>query len=530
MPDSIDVLFLVPPIKPILRPLDVIFPFYKHSKPTENLIPLQLGPLSIAAYLRQDGFSCQYIDLCHFKGNSTLSETVINHLKKYNPSIVGLTSYTSNFNATLKVIDIIKEIDPNILVCVGGPHVTFLDRYSIEESNYKIDVVVRGEGEKIMRDIVYYYLKGLPLEENVRGITTKMKRMPDQKLLSNEELGNLPPMAFDLIPKKERKNIIYIPLNATRGCSYRCTFCTNPHFWGHKIRFRDPEKVIEEILIAEALFPKRMIEFTDTILPFKLTHFEKLVNLYEKLIHTPITMALTRANLTDNKRMQLMKTLLKEKGYIVIGVENGNPKILELMNKPSWEEQLQALKNVKKLGITAIPSWIVGFCGENLSTMTHNLEKVEYLNKKELVSSIVLFIWIPIPGSLPFQNPKKYGVKIHTYNWDFYDRAVFPPPYSLFDPISGEITLTNMQIWAYYLSMIFLQTKWSRKRKSLKRGDISINHFMKAICKNLNLLFFSPAGESDITIYEDLFSQYKDLFNHFQPLKKGPKKELITCH
>ncbi|MHA1130788.1 MAG: B12-binding domain-containing radical SAM protein [Candidatus Helarchaeota archaeon] len=505
MADSTDVLFLVPPMKPLFRPVDVIYSSYKRYKTSDNLIPVQLGLLSMAAYLQQDGFSCKYHDLCHFKGYSTLSETISHLLKKYNPSIVGLTSYTSNFNATLKVVSLLKQMNPNVLICVGGPHVTFLDKYSIDESDNNIDIVVRGEGEKTMRDLVYNYLKGKSLEENVKGITTKEKRTPDRALLTNEELSKLPPIALDLIPTKERSNIIYIPLNATRGCSYSCSFCTNPVFWQHQIRFRNPETVIEELLIAEDLFRKRSIEFTDTILPYKISHFGKLVELYLKTVTTPITMALTRANLTDNKRLGLMKKLLQNEGYVIIGVENGAPKILELMKKPTWEMQLQALKNLKKFDLTSIPSWMLGFCGENLSTMQQNFEKINYLNKSNLINSIILFIWIPIPGSLPFHEPQKWGVKIHTYNWDYYDRAVFPPPYSLFNPQTGETTLTDLQIWAYYLSILALQKSWSDKKKLFSGKEPDFRQFLKQLPINQKLLYYSPAGEASINSYDDLY-------------------------
>ncbi len=518
MSNSVDVLFLVQPMRPILRPLDLVHVFYNHSQNTKDIVSVHLGLLSMASHLRSEGISCQYHDLAHFKGEGTLHDTISGLLNKYNPKIVAMTSYTSNFNAALESIQIIKSINPNVLVCIGGPHVSFLDRYSIDESNNMIDIIVRGEGERTMLDITKKFLKNGSIElieDSVRGITTKNKRNPDQKLLTNNELSQIPPIAFDLIPKSERNNFIYIPLTATRGCAYHCTFCTNPLFWQQKVRFRPPENVIEEVLIAEELFPKRLIEFSDTILPINMRYFEKLVDLYINSATTPIKMALTRANLTDDKRLRIMKRLIQDDGYVSIGVENGNPNILKIMGKPTWEEQLDALKKLKKYKLNSIPTWMVGFCGENLSTKIQNLEKLEFLNKKELIQSVILNIWIPIPGSLPFQNPKKFGLKIHTYNWDFYDRAVYPPPYSLFDPIDGKTILTSAEIWAYYLSMISLQNRWTSAKKKSKGKRKFRSDLINNIIENFEILFFSTAGENHNTIYEDQSGKHQKLLNIF---------------
>ena len=504
MVQSTDVLFFVPPVKPVRRPMDVLFPSFQDKRSSENVLVLHSGLLSIAGYLRQEGVSCRYYDLSFFNVKSTLRETIISQLKGCNPSIVGLTSYTSNFNATLEVVKIVKEFDPSILVCVGGPHVSFLDRHSLDESNNKIDVIIRGEGERTMQEIAYYHLKGLPLEDHVMGITTHKKRNPDQKLLSNEELDKIPRLPFDLIPQNERKKKIYISTTATRGCTYHCTFCTNSTFWQYKVRFRPVEKVIEDIIYAQELFPQMDVELIDTILPVKLPYFENLVNSYTNSIENPVSLAMTRANLTDDKRLTLMKKLLQDTGMLLIGVENGAPKILDLMKKPPWEQQLQALKNIKEFDIRSIPSWIVGFCGENLSTMCQNLEKINFLNKKQLVQSIILFMYIPLPGSAPFTNPKHFGINLHSYNWDYYNRCVFPPPYSLFDTETGRVTLTSFQIWGYYLSALGVQDRWYQMRHFKKRRAGLITDFMKKVRENKTFLYSSPYGGENVILFKEL--------------------------
>ncbi|MHA1321893.1 MAG: B12-binding domain-containing radical SAM protein [Candidatus Helarchaeota archaeon] len=472
MSRAIDVLFLVPPLEPLTSSARLVNILYNQAQSKKNVITIHSGILSMAACLLEAGFSCEYVDLrfsngLSYKNTNNEEIKIENLIKKFDPKIVALTSYTSSFNAALKVIEIIKKINPNILVCVGGPHVTFLDKYSLEESDYNIDVIVRGEGERTMLEITENYLRHYSIqsiEDHVQGVTTKKKRNPDQKLLSDEELDHLPPLAFNLIPMNERKKFIYIPITASRGCVYKCTFCANPILWRYKVRFRKPEKVIEEVLLAEENFPKRVIQFSDTILPLNFKYFEKLINLYSKSVESPVKMIFTRANFTDEKRLQLLKKILTDEScYVSIGIENTNSTILQKMGKPSFEIQLQALKNLKKFAITSVPTWMQGFCGETLETMTQNLKKLEYLNKEGLIRSTILSIWIPLPGSQPFQNPKAWGVKIHTYNWDFYDRAASPPPYSLFDVNSGEITLSNNQIWAYFLSMVALQSKWRQK-------------------------------------------------------------------
>jgi len=497
---------LISPQKPYLRPFDVFYPF-SHQQ-DKNFLPLMNGPLSLLGVLNTK-FEVGYYDLAHFKymKKDTLQETVEAVIKRFNPRIVGMHCYTFNFNAMKETLEYIKCIDKNIITIAGGQHVTFLDKRSINECNGNLDIVIRGEAEKILYNVVDAIIKDKSIND-IRGITTKKFKNPDEKLLTEEELNLLPNPLFEVIPREEKNTLIYFPLNSSRGCSYRCLFCVNHKFWKSNVRLIDNNKVIGIIKELHEVFGENKVfmDFTDTILPYHLEKYRELVNLYVKEIGQPIYFALTRANYADRERLELTKKLIQDVGVLSIGIENGNNEVLKLMHKPSWEMQLKAAENVKKLGMKLTPSWLIGHPGENLNTMVENLTKIDYLFNNELVDTLIPFIWVPLPGTAPFENPRKYNVKILTYNWDRYDRAIYLPPYHLMDPNDyNKIALSNQQIWAYFLSVISLCNKNSTNFKFKKsRKRLSFEQFLTRVKNDHLYTLFSPGKDGDINYYQDL--------------------------
>jgi len=496
---------LISPQKPYLRPFDVFYPF-SHQQ-DKNFLPLLYGPLSLLGVLSKD-FEVGYHDLAHFKylKKSTLRETVESVLKKYNPKIIGLHCYTFNFNGMKETLRYIKEVNREIITVAGGQHVTFLDERSIQECNGNLDIVVRGEGEKILYNLVDTLIKNKPLKK-VRGITTKDFKTVDEKMLSIKELNSLPNPLFSIIPKEERNSLIYFPINSSRGCPFRCLFCVNHQFWGG-VRIINSIKVINTIKDLFEIFGENKIfmDFTDTILPLYTDKFKELVNLYIQEINKPIYFVLTRANYTDSERLELAEKLLQGVGVLSIGLENGNNEVLRLMKKPLWETQLQALKNVKKYKIKLTPSWLIGHPGENLNIMLENLKKIDYLFESHLIDTLIPFIWVPLPGTPPFEDPRRYNVKIISYDWDRYDRAIYLPPYHLMEPDNyNKIALSNQQIWAYFLSVISLCNKNSTNFHFKDvRKRIPFNDFLTRVKNDHQYTLFSPGKDGDINYYPDL--------------------------
>ena len=506
---SIDFLMLIAPYKPFIRPFDVLYPFsYQFKK--NDVLPLPYGVLSLLGALRND-CDLGFYDLAHFKylTQETLQSTIEVVLRTYNPKIVGLQSYTFNFNALKKSVEYIKAFNKDIITIAGGPHVTFLDKDSIDECEGNLDIVVRGEGETILPELVVKLLKGNSIEE-VKGITTKQFRTADAPLLTEAELNKLALPAFELIPPQEKiYQHIYFPITSSRGCPYKCLFCTSNQFWRGCVRITDANVVINILnyLIETFGKGKLVLEFTDDILPIIVEKFERLVDLYISEVNIPVTFALTRANLTDNKRLELLKKLLQDTGILSIGLENGNESVLKIMRKPSWEISLTALQKIKEHDLKVIPSWIIGHPGESLETMVENLEKIEYLFQKNLINNLIPFIWTPLPGTEVFDNPEKYHVKIVSRNWDRYDRAIFLPPFHLMDTQNENIVLSNQQIWAYFLNVISLCNKKSQNSGIKdKRREMPLDKFLNKVRNDNYYTLFNPTRDGDANYFVDLDS------------------------
>ncbi|MHA1383353.1 MAG: B12-binding domain-containing radical SAM protein [Candidatus Helarchaeota archaeon] len=507
MTEGKDILFILPPVKPMIRSLDLVYTYFEKITNLNNmkLLPIPNGIMSLAALLEEQGYSVAYHDFCHFETNKNLKDLIKTLINKFNPKIVGGYSYTPYLNGLKKTFEIFKKIDPNITTIAGGPHVTFLDFQTINEFDGALDIVVRGEGEMTTLELVDKIVRRKNFEE-VKGTTNKNKKNSDRRLLSDEELANLPLINLNIIPKSELKKPLYFSIHCSRGCPYRCTFCVNPHFWNYKLRFRSVETVINEIRYLNDKY-NVFFDFGDTNLPL-IKNFEELINRVRKInFKNSIGMVLMRANLVDNLRLNLLKKLLSihKSSYITIGVENASDKILKNMRKPSWNIQYSALLKLKKNKFRSIPSWMIGFPGENLETMLHNLKCLDNLNKKDLIQTAICFIFIPTPGTEPFLYPDRFGIKLSTNNWDFYDRSIFPPPYSLVNE-KNEVVLSSEQIWAYFISIVSLQKNWRLKKYPQMYKEMKPEKFLSYMQKNPIFYKVNPT-ESDITLYEDFGGQ-----------------------
>jgi radical SAM superfamily enzyme YgiQ (UPF0313 family) len=157
----------------------------------------------------------------------------------------------------------------NIPIVLGGEHVTALPSFSLRTSG--ADVVVMGEGEDTAREVVAALgerrslasIPGIAFRDGDRVVITPSRpRMREVKLRPAWHLFDVQGYAARGISNGGFRKGVSLPILATRGCPYQCTFCSAPTMWG-AWRPRDPADVADEIAEAVRDFGARDFQFYD---------------------------------------------------------------------------------------------------------------------------------------------------------------------------------------------------------------------------------------------------------------------------
>ena len=301
-------------------------------------------------------------------------EKLKNITMSFKPDIVGVTMSTFQTLWTKKVSNLIKQINKNILVVLGGVHPSAVGSDIFNEV-LGGDISVIGEGEFAFLDIV----EDKKIDE-IEGIC--YKKGTNKARLPQMGLDYIPLPDLSLIDRNKYTGTTYwggtnnsMYIMASRGCPFCCIFC-NKSVFGYKTRFRDPEKVIEEIKWLHDRYNIAEIFLQDDTLNLNRKWIEEILNLIIKNgLNTNISyMVAFRANkeLIDKKLLDLAKQANIR--IIFYGVESGSPEMLKTMKKGVTVEELErAFALTHRAGIETVASFIIGLPGENEKTIRETI-------------------------------------------------------------------------------------------------------------------------------------------------------------
>lgn len=347
-----------------------------------------------------------------------------NYLLKNKFSTVGITMPTLAFFNSKKSAELVKKI-LNAKVIVGGPHPTSLPEDTLREIP-EVDYVVIGEGEQTFVELILAIRNNINLNK-IRGIAfrsgTKIKINEPRHFI--KDIDFLPMPARDLLmmeryspsPTFFRKQPAYAIMDA-RGCPYNCTFCAT--LSGKSIRQHSKQRICNEIaLLIKDFGAKGIIFRSDTF----TTNIQHTIELCNEIIKQGLNKKISwhcesRINTISKDLLKLMKKAGCE--GIHYGVESGNQRILELINKNiKLEDVPRVFKWTRKAGIRTSAYFMIGLPTERKEETLNTIK----FAKKCGADFASFSIFTPYPGSRLFTEIKTEG-KLRTLDWRNYSSVL----------------------------------------------------------------------------------------------------------
>jgi len=343
-------------------------------------------------------------------------EDVRRELKDFYPDIVGITSTTPSILNAYSVARIAKEVREDCKVIMGGPHVSFVPRQTLEECRH-IDIIIRGEGERTLEELIDAIEREEPLE-TMKGISFR----DGDRIVDNEprpfikNIDKIPFPSRDLLPIHlyQANGIRYTTMMTSRGCPFRCCFCSSSRLFGGCWRGRSPENVLEELEIIYDEYNIRNIEFIDDTFTLDRKRAERIC---DGIIRRGLDISWGASSRVDTLSRKLVEKMRKAGCWILyLGIESGSQRILDAIGKRITIEQVKkAVKIVKEAGIQVLGSFILGFLQDTVETIKQTVNFAKSLKLDYAQFSILT----PYPGTPIYDYAVKNNLLL-TRDWSKY--------------------------------------------------------------------------------------------------------------
>ncbi len=358
-----------------------------------------LGLMYVGTRLRNAGFDVIIKDAFAERMNW---QSFKDYIQKERPDILGIGGMSPVIDTSFKAIKIARRFVGTVIM--GGPHIS-LYRQRIFDQCPEIDFGIIGEGEETTLKLISALKNGNPVD-GLKGLLTKDFVNPQRELIGNLDDISYPDRS--MVPNRLYKYPLLKYRSCTtmftsRGCPYNCTFCDKSTF-GSQWRARSVENVLDEIDEVVNQYHIKAIIFYDDL--FTLER-ERVIALCEGILKRRYRIDWKcegRVNQVDFEMLALMKRA--GCSLIAYGVESGNQKGLDYLNKKTKVEQIKrAFRLTRKAGIKTVSYFILGIPVE---TYKDAMNTIDFAN--EIKSTYAQFsVLSPYYGTKVYQDAVQKG-------------------------------------------------------------------------------------------------------------------------
>ncbi len=409
------------------RSKKVVF-FFPAFASTEATAPL--GILAVATPLIRAGYTVTLID-------STIApnfkQRVLEEVK--DALCLGISLVTGPMiRETVEIARAVKAWNKDFPVILGGWHPSLLPDQTLDTDG--VDVVVRGQGEDTMLEVVERLGNGAPLD-GVAGAGFKR----DGGLIFNPErplkpLVNMPPKAYHLADFDAYEKLCgrrWAMYTSSLACPFNCSYCTNAGVYGRQWNALPAEQVVDETTDLSSRYRLEMLWIVDDNFLVDLDRARAIAEgLVRCAAHFRWSIQAT-TNLTARLSEESLR-LLHRAGLhqICQGVDSASPRILKLMNKTfqDFDSIYQSAERCLAAGIRPSFNIIFGYPGETVDDRRMTIRFIMDVCRRFPGAEFWTNIFTPYPGSPIMHRAAELGIEIPRSldGWtDFFPRYTVLP-------------------------------------------------------------------------------------------------------
>jgi len=349
---------------------------------------IHMGLSIIGTILASDGHEVKLIDYTYLRNLKQTIKTpnIEEVIYEFKPDVIGITVFTYFCNECQTLIEEISRCC-DVPVILGGPHfIAFPKDFSDDN---RISYIVRGEAEMVISDLI-------------RAAERQCFPVFIDGLLSVSE--EIPAINLDVAYGSQY--LVMYQIQLSRGCPYNCSFCNIKYIAGRKMRARNLETCLSQIVEAKRSHPSiKIITITDDCPNFNKERFKQFLRMFIKAkIGCNLSVDHMRANLLDEEMIQLYKAAGGKS--ICLGVESGHPGVFKLTDKgESLEQIIWAAKLIRKYKLDLGLCFVIGLPQDSPKRYLYSVR----LGKSLKPSYIFWNMCIPWPGTKVRQWYERYG-------------------------------------------------------------------------------------------------------------------------
>ena len=320
--------------------------------------------------------------------------------------------YVFNERWVADAVKLSRKFHPDAKIIIGGGYPTLFPERCLKK--HDIDDAIIGEGEATFLHILNKYNNHQDAEFDKkfpRGSYATKNEKGQIDVIKGEncliDLSNLPMPAWNYLNIEEyfkKSGDSALPIEGSRGCPYRCSYCTSFIFCGPRIRYKPVENLIKEILeIKKRYNDIKTLRFIDDNLSFSKDWIKDFLT---RIIDMKLPLKLEIQNFSVKHLDEEVLSLLIKAGMttLTIAVETGSPEMQKRINKNlNFDMVRKLVKMIKSHGFHLHICWMVGFPNETLDQIneTFNLARELKANSNQFVTVL------PYPGTQLFDEAKR---------------------------------------------------------------------------------------------------------------------------